>query len=139
MSTRRQKQFNELLLRELNLILQSQVADPRLAMATVTQVKISPDLRNATLYVTNMDPELSQAEFLRALNSAAPYMRRELGKRVQMRLLPSLYFRYDHSFSSAQRIMDILESLHAEEPMSTEDKEDEQEPDQESAEDQEEA
>ncbi|MSP11590.1 MAG: 30S ribosome-binding factor RbfA [Chloroflexi bacterium] len=134
MSTRRQKQFNELLLREINLILQSQAADPRLALATVTQVKISPDLRNTTLYVTNMDPELDENEFLRALNSAAPFLRRELAKRVQMRLLPTLYFRYDHSFTSAQRILEILESLHAEEDARAEKLEEDPGADQESAE-----
>jgi ribosome-binding factor A len=85
--------------------------DPALAdiSLTVTEVRISPDLRNATVFVLpfgggDIDAALS------ALGRAAPFLRGRVGKQLRLRYLPQLSFRPDPSFDEATRIDEILRS-----------------------------
>lgn len=87
------------------------LADPALADAniTVTEVKVSPDLKNATAFVTplggtDLEPTV------KALNRAAAYLRGQLGHEVTLRYTPRLGFAADHSFEHAQRVRQILEN-----------------------------
>jgi ribosome-binding factor A len=79
--------------------------DPDLAGAniTLTEVRIGPDLRNATAFVLPFGGG-DAARLVAALNRAAPYLRHELGRAVQLRFLPELKFEADSSFDEAARI-----------------------------------
>jgi len=85
--------------------------DPALAgiSLTVTEVRISPDLKNATVFVLPFgggDVEVALA----ALGRAAPFLRGRVGKQLRLRFLPQLSFRRDPSFDTANRIDEILRS-----------------------------
>lgn len=85
--------------------------DPDLAgiSLTVSEVRISPDLRNATAFVMPLGGgDVDRA--LTALSRAAPYLRGRIGKQLQLRYLPNLSFRRDPSFDTATRIDEILRS-----------------------------
>lgn len=85
--------------------------DPDLAgiSLTVSEVRISPDLRNATAFVMPLGGgDVDKA--LTALARAAPYLRGRIGKQLQLRYLPTLSFRRDPSFDTATRIDEILRS-----------------------------
>ncbi len=85
--------------------------DPALAdiIMTVTEVRISPDLRSATVFVLPLGGGDFDAA-LAALDRAAPFLRGRVGKQVRLRYLPTLSFRRDPSFDAATRIDEILRS-----------------------------
>jgi len=94
-----------------NLIERGEFRDPDLAGRgiTVTEVRVSPDLRNATVFVTPLgggDP----APMLAGLKRAKAFLRREIGQRVQLRGVPELWFQVDTTFDEANRIELLLHS-----------------------------
>jgi ribosome-binding factor A len=95
------------------IIAEDRLSDPDLAgkMVTVTAVRISPDLRNATIFITPFALDQSVAEtekLVRALNRAAGYFRGEMARQVEMRVSPQLRFKIDESFETANRIEQLL-------------------------------
>lgn len=95
------------------VIADNSLSDPDLAgrMVTVTVVKISPDLRNATIFIAPFggSKDTGEAEKLvRALNRAAGYFRGEIARQVEMRVSPQLRFKIDDSFEEASRIEALL-------------------------------
>ncbi len=74
---------------------------------TVTEVRISPDLKNATAYVTKLGGEGVDV-LVAALKRAAPYLRGQIAKEVKMRAVPTLGFAADTSFDYASSINDLL-------------------------------
>ena len=89
----------EQLRRELAVLIQQEVKDPRVGMVTVSDVEVTTDLAHAKVYVTVLDGEQKIAETLAALNRAAGFLRRELGRRLVLRTIPRLQFYYDRSIS----------------------------------------
>ncbi len=87
------------------------IRDPDVAgrPVTVTEVSVSPDLRNATVFVVPLgggDP----APLLAGLKRARPYLRHEVARLIQLRLVPDLSFAADISFDQASRIEALLHS-----------------------------
>lgn len=77
------------------------------AVVTVTEVQISPDLKNATVYIMPLGGE-RLAETVHAMNEYAGFYRHEVAQTVTLRHVPKLRFQADNSFEYAQRIDDIL-------------------------------
>ncbi|MDR3450802.1 MAG: 30S ribosome-binding factor RbfA [Alphaproteobacteria bacterium] len=77
------------------------------ATITVTEVKISPDLKNATAYVMPLNGEKIK-ETIRAMNDSAGFYRHAVGKTVILRHVPKLRFVADETFEEAHRIQKIL-------------------------------
>ncbi|GAA0584347.1 30S ribosome-binding factor RbfA [Caenispirillum bisanense] len=76
---------------------------------TVTEVRVSPDLRNCTAFITPLgggDPKPA----LQALKRLAPHLRHELARQVRMKYVPNLFFQPDESFDEAQHINLLLHS-----------------------------
>lgn len=86
-----------------------ELRDPELQgrTLTVTEVRTSPDLRNATAYVVQLGAEADEP-LLRALGRSAPFLRSRLAEMVNLRFSPKLFFAVDRSFESAQRIEKVL-------------------------------
>jgi ribosome-binding factor A len=76
---------------------------------TVSEVRISPDLRNATAFVMPLGGS-DVGKAIAALSRAAPYLRSRIGKQLHLRYLPNLSFQPDPSFDTATRIDEILRS-----------------------------
>jgi ribosome-binding factor A len=74
---------------------------------TVSEVRTSPDMRNATAFVMPLGGT-KVGEIVEALNRAAPYIRGQLAKKVDMRHMPRVDFRADESFAEAERIGRLL-------------------------------
>ncbi len=95
------------------IIAEDRLDDPELRgkALTVTQVRLSPDLTNASVFVVPLwgqaDPEAA-ARLIEALNRAAGYFRGRLSHRVKLRLSPRLRFMLDQSFQEAGRIERLL-------------------------------
>lgn len=76
---------------------------------TVSEVRISPDLKNATAYVMPLGGEKKEAT-LKALETLAPLMRKLVGNEMKLRYVPKIQFRIDNSFEESHRINLLLQS-----------------------------
>ena len=76
---------------------------------TVTEVRMSPDLRNATVFITPLGGGEVQA-VIEALNRARPFLRRRVAQAVRLKYVPDLAFRADQSFDEAERIAALLDA-----------------------------
>jgi ribosome-binding factor A len=76
---------------------------------TVSEVRVSADLRNATAFVCPLGGKASP-EFLDGLQRITPQVRFYLAKKVQMKYLPEIYFKIDTSYEYAQKIDNLLDS-----------------------------
>src|SRR5207244_10426767 len=94
---------------EVSAMLAGELKDPRLAgLVTVTEVRVSPDLKQARIYVSVMGTQAEQTSTLQGLAAAAGYVRHELTERLQMRRAPEVHFVLDHTEESGQRIEELL-------------------------------
>jgi len=109
MASRRQERVAELLHHEISNLLTFQIQDPRIGFATVTEVTISPDLKNARIFVSVLSDD--EKETLAGLESAVPFMRRELAKKLELRYTPQLKFEIDRSTAYAAKIETLMNSI----------------------------
>src|SRR6185437_9946240 len=94
---------------EIGSMIAGELKDPRLAVfATVTEVRVSPDLKQARVYVGVVGTEEEQASTIKGLTSAAGFIRHELSERLQLRRSPELTFVLDRSDEYGQRIDELL-------------------------------
>lgn len=94
-------------------LLRGDFYDPALADAakvTVTEVRISPDLKHATAFVISLGGE-GMETLIPALNEAAPVFQKSIGKQAELKFTPKVQFRIDGSFDNAQRLEGILSTL----------------------------
>jgi ribosome-binding factor A len=93
----------------VQLLASGEIHDPDLQgrMLTVTEVRMSPDLRNARIFFTPLGGE-GAPEILKALKRAGPFIRRRIAETLQLRVAPELWFELDTSFESADRIDTVL-------------------------------
>lgn len=101
---------------ELASLLTRDVHDPGIGFVTLTRVQISPDLQVARVRYTALGDEKSRANTARALDRAAPFLRRQIGSRLRLKRVPELRFFYDDSIAGQDRIEQILNELHADQP-----------------------
>lgn len=80
------------------------------AGVSVSEVRISPDLKNATAYIVTLGGQKTP-EILEALNESAFYFQKEIGRKLGLKFTPRLRFMSDYSFDEAQKIEKILSSL----------------------------
>jgi ribosome-binding factor A len=104
----------DLIRTEISDILLRQIRDPRIHTVTITGVKVTDDLRLAKIYFVELAQEVIHAETLQGLEKAKGFMRRELGKRLQLRVVPDLIFKEDSSFAHGTRIERLLTELRRE-------------------------
>ncbi len=108
MTYKRTDRVNALLQRELGTIISEELRDPRIAFSTVTAVETTDDLRTAKVHVSVLGDDEQIAATMRALDEAKPYLRHELGSRVDLRFVPELTFISDRSAERSTRISTLL-------------------------------
>ena len=107
MPSNRIRRINEEIQRELASLIPN-VKDPRVTgMISVTAVETTPDLRWAKVYVSMLDKS-SAAQVVKGLKSAAGYLRRELGRALNLRYTPELLFVEDDSIDKGAHILEML-------------------------------
>jgi ribosome-binding factor A len=98
--------------KELAVILQRDVHDPRLGFITVNEVVLSKDLAVAKIYITVLNSnEAGKLSNVVTLNEMAPFLRHELAKRMRLRHISELHFHYDNSFDTGMRVSELLHEL----------------------------
>jgi len=99
----RGQRIGDLIQRELAVLLQVEIKDPRVGMVTLSEVKVSRDLAFADVYFTMLPEELAK-EGTEVLNSAAGFLRSQLARLLSTRTTPRLRFHYDHSIENGARM-----------------------------------
>ncbi len=102
----------------VDVLREEDIHDPALkdVSVTVTEVRLSPDLKHATCFVEPLGAGVDSApvaghvdEIIKALNAHAKFLRGVLGRRIDMRFTPDLRFRHDESFAAAERLNRLLD------------------------------
>ncbi len=107
MASNRMGRINEEIQRELAALLPT-VKDPRVSgMISVTAVETTPDLKYAKVYISALDKS-AEDQVLKGLKSAAGYLRRELGRALELRSTPELSFVRDDSIDKGAHILQML-------------------------------
>lgn len=109
---RRPQRLGEQIREEISVLLLGGLKDPRLGFATITGVRVTPDLRQAWVYVSVLGSAEEQEQSLEGFRAAASYIRRELGHRLSIRRVPELTFELDHSAERAARIDELIRKTH---------------------------
>ena len=112
---RRPEQLAEVIREEVSQIVGFELEDPRVETVTVTDVRVSENLRDASVYVTAEGTEAEKAEAMKALQKAAPYVRRQLGIALNLKYTPELHFVRDTVEEAAARVEALLHEIKTEE------------------------
>ncbi len=131
MSSRAQRVADQIQ-REIAVLIQLEVNDPRIGMVSITGVDVSNDLAHAKIFVTVLntmtsDPDVNQdtlkqpgdldrleiEENLKALNAASGYLRTLLARQLTLRAVPKLRFFYDSSIEQGQRLSSLIDEALA--------------------------
>jgi ribosome-binding factor A len=105
---RRPQQLAELIREELSQIVGYELEDPRVATATVTDVRVTENLRDARVFVLVEGTDDEKTLALKALTKAAPYVRRQLGLALNLKFTPELHFVRDTVEEKAARVEELL-------------------------------
>jgi ribosome-binding factor A len=110
----RVEKVQELMKQEISQIILRELKDPRIGFVTVTSVECTGDLREAKVYVSLMGSESQVKACWSGLNSSLGFIRREIGKRIRLRVTPELSFALDKSLDYSAHIQELLLKIKAE-------------------------
>lgn len=109
--TERTRRVSELIKREIADILMRDVDHADLGLVSLTGVTVSRDLRNATVFFTTLDDDDAGDEVGRELNELKGFIRKQLGRRVRLKRLPDLTFRFDDSIRRGMALSRLIDSV----------------------------
>ena len=110
----------EMIKREVSIILQGEINDPRVEHVTVTRVEVTRDLRLAKVFYLISAGENKKEDIKKGLNSASSFIRGELAERVSMKFTPRISFREDVTEEKEESIEDIFGKIEREHRETTE-------------------
>jgi ribosome-binding factor A len=102
-------------------LIRDDLRDPRIGFVTLTGVALSPDLKQARVFVSRLGSESERAAAVEALNHAAPFLRRSLADRARLRFTPGLRFVSDATLERGSRVEALIQEIHAHDGEKTED------------------
>lgn len=111
----RQRKVAERIQQLVSVVVDRKVKDPDTGFVTITHVRMSPDLRIASIYFTVLGDEEAERKSQEALNRAKNFIRNEIAPGLKMRFIPELRFFADDTMQYARRIEKILDDIKKEE------------------------
>ena len=99
---------------EVSLMLQNKVKDPGMRVVTVTDVTVTPDLKTARIHYSVLGGDQERLSVRDALRRSKGFIRKELGRTLQMRYSPEVAFLYDDTFEKGARIDRLLGMIRSE-------------------------
>ncbi len=109
----RARQIGDQMHRELAQLLQFHLKDPRVGMVTVTAVEVNRDLDFAKVFVTILQQHGTRAEVIKILNAAGGFLRKEMARRIRLRIMPKLEFVYDQSLEHGNYMSSLIDAAVA--------------------------
>jgi ribosome-binding factor A len=107
---KRSQRVGDLLRQEVADIIMRKLKDPRIGFVTVTGVDLSDDLKIAKVYISCLKEE-EKTVTVDILNSAKSFIRAEVGRRIRMKVLPTIEFRFDESLGYGDKIDRLLKEI----------------------------
>lgn len=92
-------------------LLLMELDDPRIQSVQITDVDVTPDLRYATVYYVMLDEREPSEEVQGGLDAALGFIKREIGKRLDLKYVPELTFEYDESVERGRRMEALIDDL----------------------------
>ncbi|WP_409275711.1 30S ribosome-binding factor RbfA [Neobacillus sp. SCS-31] len=114
----RANRVGEQMKKELTDIIGRKIKDPRIGFVTVTDVQVTGDLQQATVYISVLGDEEQRENTLKGLAKAKGFIRSEIGSRIRLRKTPEIVFEFDESIDYGNRIETLLTKIHNEEKQS---------------------
>ena len=111
MSKLRVNRVAEQIKKEVSYLIQSELKDPRIGFITVTDVEVTGDLQQATIYISILGNETQKKESLEGLKKSEGFIRREIGKRIRLRHTPEIAFIFDGSIEYGNKIELLLSEI----------------------------
>jgi ribosome-binding factor A len=111
MSKKYERRVSELVRSLLTTLIETRLKDPRVGAITVTDVEVTPDARYARVYYSLIGDDDARQQAAAGLDSAAGWLRRELGAALRTRRTPELAFVFDESLARGERVAQILDRL----------------------------
>jgi ribosome-binding factor A len=98
-----------------DLLIRGDIHDPRIGYVTLTGVKVSPDLSVAQVFYSMIGTDEEKANTKAGLEAAKGFVRREVTKRVKLRISPEVFFTFDPSLDEGDKIERLLKEVKAKE------------------------
>lgn len=114
LSYKRSERVREVMLEEIADIIRNELKDPRIGFVTVMHVELTQNLRHATVFISPMGSEAEQKSTFKGIVSAAPFIKRLLGKRIKIKFMPEITFKWDHGAEHADTINRLLHEIEEE-------------------------
>ena len=111
MADHRRARVERLLRAELASLLQTEAKDPRLALVSVSEVRMTADLRQARVFFRLLDDTADRKAVARLLERATAFLRTAAGRALGLRVTPALTFEYDTTPDTARRVNELLRAV----------------------------
>lgn len=108
----RANRVGEQMKKELSEIIGRKIKDPRIGFVTVTEVQVTGDLQQATVFITVLGDDKQKEGTINALEKAKGFIRSEVGHRIRLRKTPELSFEIDESIEYGNRIETIIKEIN---------------------------
>lgn len=125
MAKHRANRLGETLKEEISQMIREELKDPRIGFVTVTGVEVAEDLGHAKVFISVLGDSQQCKDSLEALKRAAGFVRSEIGKRIRLRHVPEIVFKYDSSIEQGAHIAELLRGVHLGETENEDDSHDE--------------
>lgn len=123
MEKARPKRVGEQVRKEIADLLTKGVKDPRIGFVSVMAVRMSPDLNYANVYVSLFGSERERKASLAGLHRSSGWIRREIGKRLRLRVTPEIRFFEDTTLDNVYQLEERIREIHAEQDQDREEAE----------------
>ncbi|EMR07510.1 Ribosome-binding factor A [Bhargavaea cecembensis DSE10] len=114
--TMRANRVAEQMKKELGDIIGRKLKDPRIGFVTVTDVEVTGDLQQATVFISVLGDDRQKEDTLKGLTKAKGFIRSEIGNRIRLRKTPELLFEFDESVDYGNRIESLLREVNESNP-----------------------
>jgi len=109
----RARRVAELMKRELAMLISQNLNDKRINTVTITSVTVSKDLRQSKVFFSTIQDEDKTEAMEKLLNNSAGYLRHQLGKTLELRIMPTIEFKFDNSLKRGVEMSTLIDRLNS--------------------------
>lgn len=118
---KRSVRVGDQILKEIADLLSRKVRDPRVSGVTLTGIRLSDDLRHARIFYSALGEKIDLDKIQSGLDSAKGFIKREMGRRINLRYMPEIIFQHDPTLETGNQIEKLFQKIKAEELKNSDD------------------